>query len=419
MQDERLYWRGKFLWCKVRDRRGRIRRRATRCSDEAAASRVADEYERQSSDPVYGAAAETRFGVAVQAYLDDLVRRGRSAATKEIAVQKTGHMIRLWTKDLPLAKLGPELVVQYIDRRKSEDASNYTIVRELGHLRQVLKIARYRGQYHLDPGQVFPPYFTAGPRTRKRWLTLDEARALVAALSSERRAHVVFILATGARASEAVRARRRDIDLATGLVHIHGTKTESAEDDVPVTWITSPLLGFVLAHAAGREVLFLPWQNINRDIAAACVRAGIVHATPNDLRRTFATWHRQRGLDPHAVSRLLRHTTDKLAQTTYARLQGVELASVINAELGSTPVTNVAENEPSGRVSMVYTENTEHGAADDRAHVANGLISSAPGRTRTCDQRLRRPPLYPSELRARETDVPQRGADAKWSARGS
>ncbi len=43
-----------------------------------------------------------------------------------------------------------------------------------------------------------------------------------------------------------------------------------------------------------------------------------------------------------------------------------------------------------------------HGASRDIEHPqgANYLRPYAPGRTRTCDPRLRRPVLYPAELRA-------------------
>jgi hypothetical protein len=39
-----------------------------------------------------------------------------------------------------------------------------------------------------------------------------------------------------------------------------------------------------------------------------------------------------------------------------------------------------------------------------RVKSSNSLGKSAPGRTRTCDPRLRRPVLYPTELRARAMD---------------
>ena len=42
------------------------------------------------------------------------------------------------------------------------------------------------------------------------------------------------------------------------------------------------------------------------------------------------------------------------------------------------------------------------GNTDQREHVRRGarLNDNAPGRTRTCDLRFRKPPLYPAELRA-------------------
>ena len=63
-----------------------------------------------------------------------------------------------------------------------------------------------------------------------------------------------------------------------------------------------------------------------RDVGAACVRAGIEHLSCNDLRRAFAGWHREALMAVGAsassaaelVSKLLRHATDRLAQTTYA-----------------------------------------------------------------------------------------------------
>lgn len=41
-------------------------------------------------------------------------------------------------------------------------------------------------------------------------------------------------------------------------------------------------------------------------------------------------------------------------------------------------------------------------SAATSANIARPRLGGAPDRTRTCDQRLRRPPLYPTELRARE-----------------
>jgi integrase len=55
-------------------------------------------------------------------------------------------------------------------------------------------------------------------------------------------------------------------------------------------------------------LLFLPWQNVRRDLAQACDRAGIEPCTPNDLRRTCATWLRQAGAAPDLIAPVMGHT---------------------------------------------------------------------------------------------------------------
>ena len=39
------------------------------------------------------------------------------------------------------------------------------------------------------------------------------------------------------------------------------------------------------------------WSNPVRDLAAACARAGIAKVSPNDLRRSYASWLKQGGQD--------------------------------------------------------------------------------------------------------------------------
>src|SRR5215813_3753697 len=45
------------------------------------------------------------------------------------------------------------------------------------------------------------------------------------------------------------------------------------------------------------------WHNVRRDLTIACQRAGIRPVSPNDLRRTFASWLKQRGVDSMVVPR--------------------------------------------------------------------------------------------------------------------
>lgn len=337
LKDKRLYWRGNTIWCRVLGATGTIDRRTTKCCDEAAASAKADEFERVAANPTYAAAAAATLAGALTAYFADLDRRGRSAATKKKARQKVGHYVRIWGADLPMIRISAKLVLDYIDQRQREGAKAITIKDELGHLGQTLKLARHLGTFHETLDRVMPPFFSGQHKPKDRWPTPAEIEALEPHLTPARMAHIMFILATGARLGESFRAQRSDVYLATGLVHIRGTKTEKSDDDVPITVISKPVLEWALANAPGKTRLFNPWGKLHRDLEAACVRAGIKKLTPNDIRRGFGKWHRMAGIDVTTVSKMLRHTTDKLAQTTYAKVSGAEVGELAAPQVRNVP----------------------------------------------------------------------------------
>ncbi len=335
-RDQRLYERdgSRFLWCRVADEHGRIRRVSTRCTDEAAAAAFADEWERKAADPGYRRASEATLGSAIGDWLEHLRRKGMNAATYTIAENKVGHFVRLWGESWPLSRIESDTILRYIDVRKSEpgvrgNVKPLTIKRELEHLVRVLDWAKFRGVFTRDLGTIIPPDFSGEHRPKTRCPSPEEAVKLIRSLEARRGAHVAWILATGSRVAEAGRAHREDAPLDDENPHvaIRGSKTDLATGSVPVTGLTHPFLVYALQHAPGRpgEPLFDPWGKYWRDIQAACVRAGIEPLSPNDLRRAYGKWHRLAGATAEEVSIMLRHATDTLAQTTYARVDGRDI----------------------------------------------------------------------------------------------
>jgi integrase len=170
----------------------------------------------------------------------------------------------------------------------------------------------------------------------------------------------MYFVATGARVGEATRARREDVDFDRRLVHLRGTKTEAADDDIPITKVNEEALRWSLASAPGKEgLLFRPWGKLHRDLAAACERAGIAKVTPNDLRRAFAKYHRLAGVDVTTVSMMLRHTTDMLAQTTYAKVSGNEVGDLANVQILSVPTFTLPVHTSSDTVPILYRAKVE------------------------------------------------------------
>lgn len=357
-RDERLYDRGgRYIWARVLNEHGLIRRKSTKCVDESAAVEWCNEYERKAASPSYRRAAEASLEDAIADWLAEQRRRKVSAATYSIAETKSGHFIRLWGADWPLIRVDAGLVLKYIDTREKEPGAKrgefvapLTVKKELQALKGFLEWARFRGTFPYDLATVLPPRYSGRHEPRKRWLTPPEAVSLLQQLDARRGAHVAFIIATGARRGESFRARLRDIhvDAENPHVEIRGTKTTKAKGTVPVTGITYPYLVFAMQHAPGGDVLFDRWGKMVRDLAAACVRAGIEPVSANDLRRTYGKWHRLAGATAEQVSVLLRHSTDTLAQTTYGQISGADIGPALRqlVPILYPATTETSSNDP-------------------------------------------------------------------------
>jgi integrase len=197
---------------------------------------------------------------------------------------KAGHLTRILGEQLSLREVTARAVDAFIDRRLDEGAARNTIHKELTVLRGALKVAKRRGEFTGDIAAVMPDGFSTEYKPRERFLTAREAQAMLAQLEPDRAARVAFILATGARWGESERARLQDIDMDRGLVLLRGTKTKTSACFVPVVGFSVPLLEHALEHRQGDGgLLFRPWGNVRRDLAAACARAGLANCTPNDL----------------------------------------------------------------------------------------------------------------------------------------
>jgi len=163
-----------------------------------------------------------------------------------------------------------------------------------------------------------------------------ELNALLGELLPDRGAHVLYIVATGASWTESTRARRRDINLEQGMVHVRGSKNRYREErGVPVVGAAWDLLARVLELRGDiGGPLFRPWGNVRHDLAAACRRAGLESLTPNDLRRTFGTWLRARGVEPSLIGMAMGHRDSRMVERVYGRLPPETLCAAVRDRLG-------------------------------------------------------------------------------------
>lgn len=322
---EGLFKRGRIYWAWVRGERV-----SCRTSDRKAALLYKAKLERAAADPSYLAANETTFGRALTSFLEHFKTRKRSKHTFTRYEQMSAHLARVIGSETRLADVQALPVDGYIRTRLDEGCSRVTLGKELTVLRQTLKLAKRHGAYPFDLGAVMPMEFSTGATARERALTPDELMALIVAIEAFSPGHarmVAFIVATGARKREAERSRPGDVDWTTRTVRVHGTKTGLSLDDVPILPVFEGLLSWA------EPVRFSTWTNMTRDLAAACVRAGIERVTANDLRRTTATLLRRAGASADMIARMLRHVDSRMVERVYGRVRAEDAARVMTVQI--------------------------------------------------------------------------------------
>ena len=248
-----------------------------------------------------------------------------------------------------------EITVEAVDRFRQakvrEGRLNATSINKcLATLAAILELAVEYGHIGRNPAKGRRRRLPAVTPPRTYLDRADHITALLAsagALDRERRtgpwrrALLATLTLAGLRIDEALSLRWRDIDLATGRLHVRGTKTDAADRTVDVL----PLLRDELAaHAAARaerkpETLVFATgtggkhspTNVRRRVLAKAVdrantdlaRAGLEELpeglTPHSLRRTFASLLIARGEDPAYVMEQMGHTTPNLTLSLYAR----------------------------------------------------------------------------------------------------
>src|SRR6185295_19506540 len=155
-------------------------------------------------------------------YKKSKVRAKRAAGTMHMIDVKTAHLARLLGDETQVRELKARDVDRYIAKRQDEHASNATIGKELTTLRGVLKLAS-RHEYCEWPEKIMPQNFDGRSTPLDRHIENPQAlRKLLASFYDvkgradivvNRRAHVLFMIATGIDWAPSTLACREDIDL--------------------------------------------------------------------------------------------------------------------------------------------------------------------------------------------------------------
>jgi integrase len=262
----------------------------------------------------------------------------KAEGTREMYAEK-GRRIFKTLGDPFVHEIDRDMLSGYITKRLNEtdeehgQASAHTVSKELITIRRALREAHDRGVLPTMPAF---PRFSPKYKPREVWLTPDQFERLAAELAADRVLWASLAALGGMSAGEVERLTWAMADLQKLRIRVPGTKRETRRRTIPIApALLHRLQGIPPSRRTGRVTG--AWGNVRRDLRAAVRRANAAAAasaeqagaaapepipfvSPNDLRRTFASWLVQQGVPLLTVATLMGHSSTRMVERVYGRL---------------------------------------------------------------------------------------------------
>lgn len=344
------------------DAKGISHRRSLKTRDRKVALERLRQYELVSTDPATH--AHYTLGSAIGGYLKSVAVEN-AAKTLESYTQK-GHNLMRVIGDVELSTLTRDTALAYAATRLREGVSHSTIHKEFVVLRGALADAAERKVWIGSP-QAIVPKIKVSYTPRKRWLTPVQAAHLIDEVSLGRKGSeprsgkstfkrpqmlwrklwVALAALSGLRLSEIEKLCWSHVSLTTRSIEVPGTKTPGSMRTVPMAASLAEMLRAAKGKSLPSDRIVRPWTNVRRDLPLAMARINRRRASeavrkrrpvpepwptrvsPNDLRRTFASWLKQQGTDSLVVAKLLGHSSTRMVELVYGHLSDRNLTDAI------------------------------------------------------------------------------------------
>jgi len=335
-------------WGDWTDPNGKRQQRSLRTKDRRVATERLRGHELAATPQARG--RKQRLSEAIGYMISTL--HDKAEGTRDM-YRKKGRRIAKTFGDPFVHEITRDTLSEYIARRLNEtdtehgDASPHTVQKELITIRRALREAHERGILPVLPAM---PRHSPRYKPREVWLTPPQFEQVCAELEPQRRLWASLAALAGGSAGEVERCDWAKVDLDRGKLFLPGTKRETRARWVGIApALLSKLLEVPEAERMGP--IAGTWGNVRRDLHAAVARANakqptgapqIPKVSPNDLRRTFASWLVQNGVPLLTVATLMGHSSTRMVEKVYGKLSKANFDEAIAALplLGSvTPVS--------------------------------------------------------------------------------
>lgn len=242
----------------------------------------------------------------------------------------------------------------YEQWRKVQGRKAGTVLKDLGLLRRMYNIARKQWKWRI-PNPVSDIELPKVKNERVRYLTQQENRKLFEALQNAPEAWlkpvVITAMDTGLRLTNLCELSLTEVNLFSRMIIINGEKMKNDNYiGIPLTerayqtlkeQLQAPCVAGRVFHEEGRPLYD---RKVQRAFNKALKVAKIENFHFHDLRHTFASYLRQRGIDLHTIAVLMGHKDLRMTRR-YAHLNADSLKSAIAVLDSTTILRQSAEKE--------------------------------------------------------------------------
>lgn len=313
--------RGSTWWVDIATPSGERIRRSAETSDKAAAKEYHDKLKAESwrAGKLRERPERTWDEAAVK-----FLREAEGMAN----ARKYKAQVAFWTKHFrgqPLEAISAERVAEVIEEHTDTPATRN---RYVACIRALLRKA-VRWSW-LDAAPMFTTY--SEPKQRIKWITEEQATALLAVLPEWLRDMARFALATGLRQANVLGLEWTQVDLVRRVAWVHPDQAKARraigvplnEDAVAaILRQRGKHLRRVFVDAAGETMDAWPHE-ARKAWDAGCAKVGLKDFRWHDLRHTWASWHVQKGTPLYVLQELGGWQTVAMVQK-YAHLSSEHL----------------------------------------------------------------------------------------------
>lgn len=322
--------RGSVWWIDFHAPNGQRVRRSTETENKAQAQELLDRLKAE-------AWRLQKLGERPRRVWNDAVVRWLREQAHKATIEGDRSKLRWLDRFLggrELESINRELIDRITAAKLASGCSNATANRTLALLRAILRRCHLHWEW-LDRAPAVR--LLKEPTRRIRFLTQDQAAALLKELPEHLREMATFTLATGLRAANVMGLTWEQVDLSRNLAWIHPDQAKARRAiAVPLNETAAA----VVARQVGRhpERVFTYQGQPVKQVSTkawhkALARAGIENFRWHDLRHTWCSWHVQGGTPLFALQELAGWESERMVRR-YAHLAAEHL-SVYASRLGT------------------------------------------------------------------------------------